>query len=93
MCRSPSQQARAPGWHPRGPACAPAPAHPRLRRVTRALAHFLPQLALPKRFDTQHADALLGAGAPVVSEYWGRMIDHLQQTDWRGVPGLAEVAA
>ena len=68
-------------------------AHPRLRRVTRALAHFLPQLALPKRFDTQHADALLGAGAPVVSEYWGRMIDHLQQTDWRGVPGLAEVAA
>ncbi len=68
-------------------------AHPRLRRVTRALAHFLPQLALPKRFDTQHADTLLGAGAPVVSEYWGRMIDHLQQTGWRGVPGLAEVAA
>ncbi|PYP81017.1 MAG: hypothetical protein DMD35_02990 [Gemmatimonadetes bacterium] len=67
--------------------------HPRLRRVTRALAHFLPQLALPKRFDTRRADALLGAAAPPVHEYWGRMIDHLQQTGWRGVPGLAEVAA
>ena len=68
-------------------------AHPRLRRVTRALNHFLPQLALPKRFDTRCADALLGAPAPPVREYWGRMIDHLQQTGWRGVPGLAEVAA
>jgi hypothetical protein len=68
-------------------------AHPRLRRVTRALNHFLPQLALPKRFDTQRADALLGAAAPPVREYWGRMIDHLHQTGWRGVPGLAEVAA
>ena len=67
--------------------------HPRLRRVTRALAHFLPQLALPKRFDTARADALLGAGAPVVRDYWGRMIDHLLETDWRGVPGLVEVAA
>ena len=68
-------------------------AHPRLRRVTRALAHFLPQLALPKRFDTRRADALLGAPAPPVCEYWGRMIDHLQQTGWRGVPGLVEAAA
>ena len=67
--------------------------HARLRRVTRALAHFLPQLALPKRFDTARADALLGAGAPVVRDYWGRMIDHLLETDWRGVPGLVEVAA
>lgn len=67
--------------------------HPRLRRVTRALGHFLPQLALPKRFDTRVADTLLGATSPPVHEYWGRMIDHLQQTGWRGVPGLAEVAA
>jgi hypothetical protein len=72
---------------------SPAECFTVLRRVTRALAHFLPQLALPKQFDTRHADALLGAGAPVVREYWGRMIDHLQQTGWRGVPGLAEVAA
>lgn len=67
--------------------------HPRLRRVTRALTHFLPQLALPKRFDTAHAESLLGTAAPPVRDYWGRMIDHLLQTGWRGVPGLAEVAA
>jgi nucleoside-diphosphate-sugar epimerase len=67
--------------------------HPRLRRVTRALTHFLPQLALPKRFETRGADALLGVAAPRVSDYWGRMIDHLQRTGWRGVAGLAEEAA
>ena len=67
--------------------------HPRLRRVTRALTHFLPQLALPKRFDTQRADTLLGVPSPRVSDYWGRMIDHLQRTGWRGVAGLAEEAA
>lgn len=68
-------------------------AHPRLRRVTRALGYFLPQLALPKRFETQRADALLGVASPPVRDYWGRMIDHLQRTEWRGVAGLAEVAA
>ena len=67
--------------------------HPRLRRVTRALGHFLPQLALPKRFDTQRADALLGVASPPVRAYWGRMIDHLQCSGWRGVAGLAEEAA
>lgn len=70
-----------------------ATAHPRLRRVTRALSHFLPQLALPKRFETRRADALLGAGPPPVREYWGRMLEHLLRTEWRGVPGLAEAAA
>ena len=67
--------------------------HARLRRVTRALSYFLPQLALPKRFDTARADQLLGAAAPPVREYWGRMIDHLGHAGWRGVPGLTEVAA
>jgi nucleoside-diphosphate-sugar epimerase len=68
-------------------------AHPRLRRVTRALTHFLPQLALPKRFETERADTLLGAPSPRVSDYWAPIIDHLQRTDWRGVAGLAEEAA
>jgi hypothetical protein len=68
-------------------------AHPRLRRVTRALTHFLPQLALPKRFETRRADALLGVPSPRVSDYWSRMVDHLQRTGWRGVAGLAEEAA
>ena len=66
---------------------------PRLRRVTRALSHFLPQLALPKRFDTRRADALLGAPAPAVREYWSRMITHLCDSGWRGVAGLTETAA
>jgi nucleoside-diphosphate-sugar epimerase len=67
--------------------------HPRLRRVTRALSHFLPQLALPKRFETGRAAALLGAEPPPVREYWGRMIDHLLRTGWRGVSALTESAA
>lgn len=67
--------------------------HPRLRQVTRALSHFLPQLALTKRFETARADALLGCPAPPVRSYWGAMIDHLAATGWRGVAGLAEVAA
>jgi long-chain acyl-CoA synthetase len=65
----------------------------RLRQVTRALSHFLPQLALPKQFDTDRADALLGRAAPVVREYWSNVIRYLHLTDWHGVAGLAEAAA
>lgn len=68
-------------------------AHPRLRRITRALSHFLPQLALPKRFENRRAAALLGVEPPPVRDYWGRMVDHLQRTGWRGVSALAEEAA
>ena len=67
--------------------------HARLRRVTRALSHFLPQLALPKHFETQRTAALLGAEPPPVREYWGRMIDHLLHTAWRGVSAFTESAA
>ena len=56
-------------------------------------AHFIPQLALPKRFATARAEALLGRAAPPVRAFWGRMIDHLQATGWRGAAGLTEVAA
>ena len=45
----------------------------RLVRVTRALAHFAPQLALPKRFDTRCADDALGTSAPPARDY----IDHV----------------
>ena len=51
------------------------------------------QLALPKRFETGRAAALLGAEPPTVREYWGRMIDHLLRTGWRGVSALTESAA
>ncbi|MFL5576590.1 MAG: SDR family oxidoreductase [Gemmatimonadaceae bacterium] len=56
----------------------------RLRGVTRSLSHFIPQLALPKRFDTTRADRALGRAAPAPREYWGRMIGRLIETGWRG---------
>ena len=67
--------------------------HPRLRSVTRGLAHFLPQLALPKEFDTARTDALLDARAPAVRDYWSSMVAHLGATEWHGVSGLPELAA
>ena len=48
-----------------------------LRRITRALSHFVPQLALPKRFETTGAGALLGQAAPPVRDFWLPMLDHL----------------
>jgi long-chain acyl-CoA synthetase len=56
-----------------------------LQRLTRALSHFVPQLALPKRFDTSGTDAVLGYAAPRVADYWMAMIDHLLATDWGAV--------
>jgi thioester reductase-like protein len=54
----------------------------RLRQVTRSLSHFVPQLALPKRFDTERADQLLGMTAPPVRAYWPRMLDDLLRARW-----------
>ncbi|HEY2378214.1 MAG TPA: SDR family oxidoreductase [Gemmatimonadaceae bacterium] len=48
-----------------------------LRRLTRALSHFVPQLALPKRFQTTNAERLLGHRAPPVRAFWLPMIDNL----------------
>jgi hypothetical protein len=48
-----------------------------LKRITRALSHFVPQLGLPKRFVTGTADTLLGQPAPAVSEFWPAMLDRL----------------
>ena len=56
-----------------------------LRRVVRALSHFAPQLGMPKRFETSTADALLGAPAPAVGDYWLSMIDNLTETNWAGL--------
>jgi len=67
--------------------------HPRLRQVTQALSHFLPQLALPKRFATARADALLGHAAPPVRDYWTRMLAHLLDTGWRRAPAPRGAAA
>ena len=48
-----------------------------LKRITRALSHFVPQLALPKRFVTTTADTLLGQPAPAVREFWPAMLARL----------------
>lgn len=51
-----------------------------LVRVTRALSHFAPQLAYPKRFDTSDTDRLLGFGAPPVRTFWTRMLQRMTAT-------------
>lgn len=53
---------------------------PSIKRLTRSLSHFVPQLALPKVFDTSTARALLGAGAPPVRAFWPRMLERLFAT-------------
>jgi long-chain acyl-CoA synthetase len=87
-----------PAWRRRGiprPALADLPTYslfersveeigdPSLRRVARALSYFAPQLAMPKQFETRTADALLGASAPVVRDFWMPMLDSLTATSWR----------
>ena len=49
----------------------------RLQQVMRSLAHFVPQLAHPKRFDTANADRALGGPAPAVREFWRNMVERL----------------
>lgn len=61
----------------------------RLAGILKSLSHFVPQLALPKVFDTTIADSLLGCGAPRVSEYWSTMISRLMRDNW----GAAREAA
>ncbi|HEU5262414.1 MAG TPA: SDR family oxidoreductase [Gemmatimonadales bacterium] len=62
----------------------------RLRAAVRALSHFVPQLALPKEFETAGADALLGGRAPAVQNYWPRLIQHLVSARWAvAVQGVA----
>jgi hypothetical protein len=54
----------------------------RLKRITRSLSHFVPQLALPKRFDTSSAHELLGTVAAPVHTYWDRMLERLLDSNW-----------
>jgi nucleoside-diphosphate-sugar epimerase len=54
----------------------------RLKRITRSLSHFVPQLALPKHFDATRACAILGDAAPPVSAYWDRMLEWLLASNW-----------
>jgi nucleoside-diphosphate-sugar epimerase len=56
----------------------------RLQQVVRSLSHFVPQLALAKRFDTSGADTVLGFRAPDVREYWPGVLRYLSSVDWLG---------
>jgi len=53
----------------------------RLRSVLSSLSHFIPQLALPKIFDTTVAEVLLDA-PPAVSSYWKPMLRNLIAAKW-----------
>lgn len=53
----------------------------RVRRAVESLAHFVPQLAYAKRFDTAGADAVLAARAPAVREFWPHMVAALAGTE------------
>jgi len=61
----------------------------RLRGLISSLSHFVPQLALPKTFDTSAADELLPFDPPAAAGYWRLMLQNLIATGW----GVAEEAA
>src|SRR4029078_4149740 len=48
-----------------------------IKRLTRSLSHFVPQLALPKAFATSSARELLGCDAPPVRDFWLPMLEQL----------------
>ena len=54
----------------------------RLRAVLASLSHFIPQLALPKVFDTSVAESILDAPAPAPASYWKPMLRRLIQHNW-----------
>jgi thioester reductase-like protein len=54
----------------------------RLRAVLSSLSHFIPQLALPKVFDTTVAELLLDAPAPPARNYWKPMLRGLIASNW-----------
>lgn len=54
----------------------------RLRAILSSLSHFIPQLALPKTFDTTVAEQLLDAPPPRASSYWKPMLRDLIASNW-----------
>lgn len=60
----------------------------RLRAVLASLSHFIPQLALPKIFDTTVAETILDAPPPPRS-YWKPMLRRLLEHNWGQTVGEA----
>jgi len=61
----------------------------RLAAILASLSHFVPQLALPKLFDTSIADRLLGYRAQPVASYWSAMLSRLMEDSWGAVQEIA----
>jgi long-chain acyl-CoA synthetase len=55
---------------------------PRLRAILTSLSYFIPQLALPKVFETSVAEDLLGTAPPCSREFWLPMLKQLLATNW-----------
>jgi len=54
----------------------------RLSAITRSLSHFVPQLALPKTFDTARMESVVGGPPPDPSTFWAAMIRNLVAVRW-----------
>ncbi len=54
----------------------------RLRAVLSSLSHFIPQMAMPKVFDTTVAETLLEVPPPPASSYWKPMLRALIASNW-----------
>ncbi len=54
----------------------------RLRAVLSSLSHFIPQLAMPKVFDTSLAEILLDSPPPDPRSYWRPMLRGLIASNW-----------
>ena len=64
---------------------AEAAGRTRQAQALRALSHFIPQMALPKAFDTTRARRALappGIELPPIAEYYPRVVDYCLCTNW-----------
>lgn len=55
---------------------------PRLCSIVTSLSYFIPQLALPKVFETNVAEDLLGSPPPCSREFWLPMLRRLLASNW-----------
>ena len=67
--------------------------NPRLRGLIASLSHFVPQMALPKVFDTAAAEELLDFVPPRTASYWEPMLVSLIASGWSVTGETEEVAA
>ena len=54
----------------------------RLCAITKSLSHFVPQLALPKWFDTTRTEAVTGRPPPSALDFWPVVIRYLVLSNW-----------